>query len=194
VTLVGVTKTVDAAAAEALFDAGIPDLAENRPVEGAEKVAAVRRPATWHFIGHLQTNKVPRVLGAFSVIHSLDRADLARALEKRLDGGDRRVPVFVQVNVSGEASKGGLRPEELPGFLERGPRDWPHLNVAGLMTMAPASPDPGAARPCFRALAGLARDRGLAGLSMGMSGDYEVAVEEGATHVRIGNAFFGESG
>jgi len=190
VTIVAVTKTVDAEVAEALIGLGMTDLGENRAVEGAEKVARVRGRATWHFIGHLQTNKARRMLERFAVMHSVDRLDVAVELEKRLAAVGRRLPSFVEVNISGEASKGGQPAAGAPEFISRLRRDCPHLDVQGLMTMAPnvAAEE---TRPVFRGLRELSRSCGVAGLSMGMTNDFEVAIEEGSTHVRIGSAFFG---
>ncbi len=189
VTLVAVTKSVGVPVVEALLELGQRDLGENRAVEGAERVAGLRRPATWHFIGRLQTNKARKVLEAFQVLHSLDRHDLAGELEKRLSASGRVLPVYVQANVSGEASKSGWSPPELPDALARVREACPHLRVEGLMTMAPEGPA-GSARPHFRALREAAGRLGLGGLSMGMSGDFEEAVEEGATIVRVGTALF----
>jgi hypothetical protein len=187
VTIVAVTKSVGPESIDALIELGFTDLGENRAVEAAEKVARVKGRARWHFIGHLQTNKARKMLDRFEVLHSLDRAELAAELEKRLAAAARRLPVFIEVNVSGEASKGGVGPESLDAFIAslRGGR----LDLQGLMTMAPnAAPE--ATRPVFRRLRELAGRAGLKHLSMGMTNDFEIAIEEGATHVRIGTALF----
>jgi pyridoxal phosphate enzyme (YggS family) len=179
VTLIVVTKSVPAEHLGRLLELGVRDIGENRAVEGQARVgklSAFRR----HLIGHLQTNKVKKALGWADVIHSLDRP----ALEDELRRHPRRPPVYLQVNVSGEASKGGYRPEEAQSALER-VRGF--LDVQGLMTMAPEGPG---ARVHFRRLRELGGELGLPGLSMGMSGDFEEAVEEGATAVRIGSAIF----
>jgi hypothetical protein len=189
VTIVAVTKTVDAETADALIGLGLTDLGENRAVEGAEKIAKVRGRARWHFIGHLQTNKVKRMLERFEVMHSVDRLEVALELEKRLAAANRRLPAYVEVNVSGEPSKGGQPAAGAAEFVARLRRDCPHLDLQGLMTMAP-NVEPEATRPVFRALGALAASCGLPGCSMGMTNDFEVAVEEGATCVRIGSAFF----
>jgi PLP dependent protein len=183
VTLVAVTKYVDDAHVGELINLGVRDLGESRAVEGAAR-AATFATARWHFIGHLQTNKANKVIEAFQVIHSIDRDSLAHDLEKKCAARNKRLPGFIQVNVSGEATKGGYRPEE----ITTGP--WPHLEILGLMTMAPAG-DPESARPHFRRLRELAAACGVAKLSMGMSDDFEVAIEEGATHIRVGSALFG---
>jgi len=179
VTLIVVTKSVPKELISRLADLGVKDIGENRPVEGLDRVgplAGFRR----HMIGHLQTNKLGKALQWADVIHSVDRASLLRELAK----SNKRLPVFVQINVSGEASKGGYRPEEAEAAVAEARRS---LEVLGLMTMAPEGED---ARPHFRGLKDLADRCGLPGLSMGMSQDYEVAVEEGATHVRVGTAIF----
>lgn len=189
VTLVAVTKTVPVPVIEALLELGHRDAAENRPVEGAARAAQVRGTARWHFVGHLQTNKARKVLERFEVLHSLDRDGLALELEKRLAVEGRRIAAFVQINVSGEGTKGGFPAGEAREAVARIRDRCPHLQVLGLMTMAPEG-DPEAARPHFRRLRELAAEAGVSGLSMGMSGDFEAAVEEGATHVRIGTALF----
>lgn len=179
VTLVVVTKSVPKELIPRLADVGVADIGENRAVEGLDRVGALtgfRR----HLIGHLQTNKLGKALQWADVIHSVDRPSLLRELAK----GNKKPPVFVQINVSGEASKGGFRPEEAEAAVAEARQS---LEVVGLMTMAPEGAD---ARPHFRRLRELAARMGLPSLSMGMSQDYEVAVEEGATHVRVGTAIF----
>ncbi|HYE98056.1 MAG TPA: YggS family pyridoxal phosphate-dependent enzyme [Planctomycetota bacterium] len=179
VTLVAVTKTLSAEHICRLAEEGITDVGENRPVEGVDRVgrlAGIRR----HMIGRLQTNKVRKALAWADVLHSVDRDGLVEALE----AARANLPVFVQVNVSGEASKAGFRPEDARSAVERARRT---LDVRGLMTMAPEGVD---ARPYFRRLRALGADLGLPWLSMGMTQDYETAVEEGATHVRVGTGLF----
>ena len=179
VTLVVVTKSIPRELIPRLAEFGVTDIGENRAVEGADRVgglAGFRR----HMIGHLQTNKAARALQWADSIHSVDRPSLVRELAKH----QRKVPVFVQVNVSGEASKGGFTPEEAAGAVADARRT---LDVVGLMTMAPEGSD---ARPHFRKLRELAAAAGLARLSMGMTQDFDVAVEEGATDVRVGTAIF----
>jgi len=193
VRIIAVTKNHPATVVEAVAAAGVRDIGENRVQEAIAKAAEVSAPVRWHLIGHLQRNKVRRAAELFDVVHSVDSVPLAQALAAT----GRPFEIFLQVNVSGEASKRGVRPEEARG-LWRAARE-AGLVVVGLMTMAPLLEDPEAARPHFRALRELrdALDRTgdgppLRGLSMGMSGDFEVAVEEGATHVRIGTALIGE--
>jgi pyridoxal phosphate enzyme (YggS family) len=189
VTLIAVSKGFSAAAVREAVEAGVADIGENRVQEAAEKRPALQglRGVTWHMIGHLQTNKVKAALGLFDVIHSVDSLRLAEAIANRALSN---VPVFLEVNVSQEPTKTGFTMAELAGAY-RSARQL-HLDIRGLMTVAPLSEDPEEARPVFCELRAAANDLGLAGLSMGMTNDYEVAIEEGATHVRIGRAIFGE--
>ncbi|HKS17140.1 MAG TPA: YggS family pyridoxal phosphate-dependent enzyme [Planctomycetota bacterium] len=189
VTLVAVTKYAEDAGVRALIDLGHQDLGESRAVEGSARAARFGGDVRWHFIGRLQTNKAAKVAGAFQFIHSLDRPELADDLEKKCAARNRILPAFVQVNVSGEPTKAGFRPDDVPAAVAAA-QARPHLNVVGLMTMAPEG-DPEAARPVFRRLRELAVRCGVTGLSMGMTGDFEVAIEEGATHIRVGTALFG---
>jgi pyridoxal phosphate enzyme (YggS family) len=190
VLLVGVTKTVDVERVRQAVAAGLPALGENRVQEAGQKIALVGRPVPWHLIGHLQTNKVRDALELFDVIHSLDRLELARECDRRARQRGRPVPVLVQVNVAGEASKGGFAPEEVSAALDT-LAALDHLRVRGLMTIPPPAPEVEVARVWFRGLAQLAKRHGLGELSMGMSADFEVAIEEGATMVRVGTAIFG---
>lgn len=206
VTLVAVTKTVAADAIRRLASLGQVDFGENRPQDLVAKRAALAGapglPAggvRWHMIGHLQRNKVRQTLGAMDVIHAMDSIELAESVSaEAVRAGRAEVPCFVQVNVSGEESKGGFAPRDLETVLRR-VASLPALRIDGLMTMAPQSDSPEDARPVFRALRELrdwARASGyLRGscLSMGMSEDFEVAVEEGATIVRVGRALVGSS-
>lgn len=198
VTIIAVSKTRTVEEIKAVLATGITDLGENRVQELQEKWQSLGGSATWHLIGSLQTNKVKPALEMAHLIHSLDRDSLAEALARQAEQQGSPCDVLVQVNVSGEESKHGIEPGEVPGFLrrisERG-----QVRVHGLMTMAPLHADPEQARPHFRRLRKLAEELrelrlprvDLQHLSMGMSGDYEVAVEEGATLVRIGTAIFG---
>lgn len=191
VRLVGVSKTFPAAAVIAALAAGLTDLGENRVQEAATKIpevaAAGLRPA-WHLIGHLQTNKVSAALGLFDIIHSVDSDHLAENLSRR---ATRPVEILVEINAAGEAAKSGFSFEDAPAAVERIAR-LANLRLAGLMTVAPLSDDAEQVRPLFRRLRLLRDALGLRELSMGMSGDYEVAIAEGATMVRIGRAIFGE--
>jgi hypothetical protein len=175
--LIVVTKTVPAEIIAQLPELGVKIVGENRVQEAEAKMMKGLR---WHLIGSLQTNKVKKALRLFEAIHSVDRMELVEAL-------DKSVQVFIEVNIAGESTKHGVKPEETPSFVRRAKEK---LNVVGLMTMAPMSDDPENSRPHFRKLAALAKECGLPCTSMGMSQDYEVAVQEGATHVRVGSAIF----
>jgi pyridoxal phosphate enzyme (YggS family) len=148
------------------------------------------RPAAWHLIGHLQTNKVKDALELFDVIHSLDRLELARELERRAALRGQVVETFLQVNVAAEPSKGGVAPDAVAEALDVIGK-LGHVHVTGLMAIPPEAERPEDARPWFRRLRELAERQGLRQLSMGMSGDFEVAIEEGSTMVRVGTAIFG---
>jgi len=200
VLLVAVSKTVDVEGVRAAIAAGVPALGENRVQEAREKIAAIGRPRPWHLIGHLQTNKVRDALACFDLIESVDRIPLAEALSARAVHDGRRADVLVQVNVAAEPQKGGVRPEELRPALER-IGALPGLRVRGLMTIPPLPRDPEDSRPHYREMRKLleaARSWGVGAdfteLSMGMSGDFEVGIEEGATIVRVGTAIFGPRG
>jgi pyridoxal phosphate enzyme (YggS family) len=190
VLLIGVSKTVEAARIRAAVEAGVPALGENRVQEAKAKIAELGHPVPWHLIGHLQTNKVRDALELFDLIHSLDRMELARELDRRAHQRGRPVRVLLQVNVGGEASKGGFEPDAVPAALAE-IAGLSSVRVRGLMTIPPPVERAKDARPWFRALAALGKSAGLAELSMGMSADFEVAIEEGATMVRVGTAIFG---
>jgi pyridoxal phosphate enzyme (YggS family) len=172
VTIVVATKYVALDELPTLAEAGVEVVGENRAQDLQAKHAAHGDLFHWHFIGHLQSNKVKVVNRMCELVHSLDSESAARRLA---------IPALLEVNLSGEASKAGVRPEEIGGYVERYPL------VRGLMTMPPLTDDPEASRPYFRRLRELAEEHGLAELSMGTSQDYKVAVEEGATIVRIGS-------
>lgn len=191
VSIIAVAKGFSADAIREAVAAGLLDIGENRVQEAEGKravMADLPGDVRWHMIGHLQTNKVKTALSLFDTIHSVDSIHLAEAISRR---APRPVPAFLEVNVAGEASKTGFSLTELPKVYET-IAALPSLNVRGLMTVAPISATPEDVRPVFRTLAGEARELGLSQLSMGMSDDYEIAVEEGATHVRLGRALFGE--
>src|SRR6266540_5885074 len=172
VTIVAATKYVSVEDLRVLAEAGVEVVGENRAQELEAKHAEYGDAFRWHFIGHLQSNKAKAVNRICELVHSLDSESVARRLA---------IPALVEVNLAGEASKSGIPPEELPRFLEL------YADVRGLMTMPPATNDPEASRPAFRRLRELAREHGLAELSMGTSQDYRVAAEEGATLVRVGS-------
>ncbi len=191
ITLVAASKTVPPEGVVAAAAAGLRVFGENRIQEAQPKMAALasltaRAGLRWHFIGHLQTNKA-KAATAFDMIESVDSLHLAEALAQRLTAP---LPILLEVNMTGETSKAGLPPDAVVATVEA-IRALPHLRVEGLMTMAPESADPETARPVFRALRELGDRVGLTTLSMGMTNDFEVAVEEGATLVRIGRAIFG---
>jgi pyridoxal phosphate enzyme (YggS family) len=169
---------------------------ENYLQEARDKIAALGRQVSWHLVGHLQSNKAKGAVELFDLIHAVDRLKLARALDAAAARLGKVQDILIQVNQGGEATKSGVEPAVAADLLQEVAR-LPHLRVLGLMTMPPWFPDPEAARPYFRALREL-RDRlrdlsglPLAELSMGMSGDFAVAIEEGATLVRVGTAIFG---
>jgi pyridoxal phosphate enzyme (YggS family) len=191
VTLIAVSKTFPAEAVAAAIAAGIRDIGENRVQEAETKRPAVEAtgaaPARWHLIGHLQSNKVKPALHTFDILHSVDAPRLAETISRHASAP---VDILLEVNVAGEASKYGLSPDAVAAALER-IRALPNLNPCGLMTVAPAVDDPEQVRPVFHRLRELRDALGLAELSMGMTHDFEVAVEEGATMVRVGRAIFG---
>lgn len=197
VRVVGVTKTHGPEAVRAAIAAGLRDVGENRVQEALQKQDALRGvPAVWHLIGTLQRNKARHVIGRFALIHSLDREDLATELNRRLESAKERQRVLVQVNCSGESQKGGVSPDQLPAFLDH-LAGLDRLEVEGLMTMSALTDDQEEQRRAFRLLrelrdAGERAGRRLPELSMGMSGDYPIAVEEGATMIRLGTVLFGE--
>jgi pyridoxal phosphate enzyme (YggS family) len=175
VTIVAATKYVALRDMATLLEAGITVVGENRAQDLEAKHAEYGDAFRWHFIGHLQSNKAKTVNRICELVHSLDSESAARRLT---------VPALLEVNLSGEASKSGVAPQEIPGWLQTFP------NIRGLMTMPPLADDPEASRPWFRRLAELARVHGLADLSMGTSQDWPVAVEEGATLIRVGSTLF----
>ncbi len=194
VTIVAVTKTHGADAVQAAFDAGIEDVGENRVQEAVRKMPDVTAPVRWHLIGHLQRNKVKSV-DRFALIHSVDSARLADAVAAYGTARGAPVPVLVQMNVSGEASKGGFALESFDREADR-LAGLPGLTVRGVMTIAPEGVSDAALRAVFAGTRSACAVLAAAGLparelSMGMSGDFEIAVEEGATMVRLGTILFG---
>ncbi|CAB3886015.1 MAG: YggS family pyridoxal phosphate-dependent enzyme [Achromobacter pulmonis] len=200
VTLLPVSKTFEVDAIREAMALGLNRFGENKTQELRQKAAALAgQGLQWVLIGHLQTNKAKDAARDATELQSLDRLDLAEALHRRLVNEGRTLDVLVQVKTSTEPSKYGMAPGDVAAFLRRIAADFPTLRVQGLMTMAVNSPDALAVRACFRALRELRdqlRQEGLPGvslerLSMGMSGDFELAIEEGSTEVRIGTAIFG---
>ncbi|ARP92165.1 YggS family pyridoxal phosphate enzyme [Bordetella genomosp. 9] len=200
VALLPVSKTFGTDRIREAAALGLRRFGESRMQEVRDKAGALADlPIDWVVIGHLQTNKAKDAARLAAEVQSLDRLDLAQALDRRLQQEGRTLDVLVQVKTSPEPSKFGLDPAELPGFVRAVARDHPALRVRGLMTLAVNSPDAQAVRACFRALRtwrDRLRDEAVQGvemsrLSMGMSGDFELAIEEGSTEVRIGSALFG---
>lgn len=195
VGLVAVSKTFPLDVVRTAIELGVTDLGENRAQELKQKVAAVGPGPVWHFVGHLQTNKVKQVAGAAHLVHSVDRFGLAEALDRRCSALGIRQKVLLEVNVSGEATKNGVEPRALVRLAEE-VAGLTTIEVTGLMTMAPLAPDPEASRPYFAELRELREEvrtvvPSAEDLSMGMTRDFEVAIEEGATLVRVGEAIFG---
>ncbi|MGB2582805.1 MAG: YggS family pyridoxal phosphate-dependent enzyme [Dehalococcoidia bacterium] len=191
VTLIAVTKTIGVPAIEAAFNAGIRNFGENRIQEAQPKIeqlASLRPSLIWHMVGHLQTNKAKTAVDIFDIIHSVDSLRLAETLSQ---SSQSKLPVLIEVNVSGEATKSGFLLPEADEAVKRIGR-LPNIEVGGLMTIAPWGSDAEEVRPIFRRLRQLGDALGLRHLSMGMTDDFEVAIEEGATLVRIGRAIFGE--
>ncbi|MEM1052182.1 MAG: YggS family pyridoxal phosphate-dependent enzyme [Pseudomonadota bacterium] len=192
VTLIAVSKTHPQERITPLLEAGQRVFGENRVQEAAEKwpqLRAAHSDVELHLIGQLQSNKAEQAVELFDLIHSLDRPSLLKALAKAMNKTGRRIPCFVQVNIGDEEQKGGCPIAEVPDFLAK-VRD-ADIPVAGLMCLPPSGIEPA---PFFALLAKLAHDNGAEGLSMGMSGDYETAVQLGASHVRVGTALFGIRG
>ncbi|SMF63655.1 YggS family pyridoxal phosphate-dependent enzyme [Allosphingosinicella indica] len=189
VTLIAVSKTQGADAIAPLIAAGQRVFGENRVQEAAEKwpqLRAAHPDVRLHLIGRLQSNKADEAVALFDAIHSVDRPSLVAALAKAMDKAGRRTDCFLQVNIGDEPQKGGCAVADLPALIEAARTAG--LPVAGLMCLPPADVEPA---PYFALMAKLARRHGVAGLSMGMSADYETAVAIGATHVRVGTALFG---
>jgi pyridoxal phosphate enzyme (YggS family) len=203
ITLMGVSKTSPAERIREAHAAGLRVFGENRVQEFAGKAEALRdlRDTEWHLIGHLQTNKATKAAALFDAVDSIDSARTAEKLNASAEGVGQTLSVLIEINVGGEKAKSGVTPgsDELEQILRGGPV-WGHLRIRGLMTVPPYTEDPEGSRPYFRQLRQI-RDRiavrnlpqiGTAVLSMGMSHDFEVAIEEGATCVRVGTAIFGE--
>lgn len=198
ICLVAVTKTVPPERIKEALAAGVQHIGENRVQEAAAKIESIPSGVTWHLIGHLQRNKAKQAIQIFDLIHSLDSLRLAKMLQKRAKELERTANCLVEVNVAGEESKHGIIPDQLLPLL-RQVSLLPQLRVRGLMTVAPYVKDPEEVRPVFRQLREMAHEIdklklpgvSMKELSMGMSGDFEVAIEEGATMVRVGSAIFG---
>ncbi len=195
IKLVAVSKTVEAARIKEAIEAGVSILGENYVQEAQKKIEEIDRPVSWHFIGHLQSNKAKYAIRLFDMIHSIDSLPLAEELNRRAEQVDRLTKVMIEVNLSKEATKFGTD-EEMVLNLAKGIQNLKHLSLEGLMTMPPYFDSPEMSRPYYSALRELMEKMVKEGvpmqeLSMGMSNDFEIAVEEGATYVRVGTAIFG---
>lgn len=198
ILLVAVTKLHNPSEINEAIDAGITDIGENKVQEIMEKYEKVK-PVRWHLIGHLQTNKVKNIVDKVDLIHSVDSLHLAKEIEKRSSAIDKVMDVLVQVNAAGEESKFGTSTDEAETLIKQIEENFPHIRIRGLMCIAPFYDDPEDARPVFREVKELYDkyiirhdDRiDFKYLSMGMSGDFQVAIEEGANCVRVGTAIFG---
>jgi len=200
VTLIGVTKTVSSEMAAEALDSGILDLGENKVQELNKKYEVLGKKARWHLIGTLQTNKVKYIINKTTLIHSLDRLSLADEIDKRAGQNNIVVDCLIQVNISLEDTKHGLLKEDVPLFIKEVSEKFKNIKVRGLMGMAPFEENPEDARPYFREMKTLfenikslnLENVDLKYLSMGMTNDYRVAIEEGSNMVRVGTAIFGE--
>ena len=198
ITLIAVSKTFDSSTVQQAVNADVNELGENRVQEGAAKAGQVKGDVRWHLIGHLQSNKARQAVETFDVIHTIDNAQLAGRLDRIAGEAGRRPTVLVQVDLANEPTKSGADESELPGIIEA-LDSADHLEFRGLMVLPPFFDSPEQTRPYFRRLReiveglnrGRAAERTLTELSMGMSHDFEVAIEEGATMVRVGTAIFG---
>jgi pyridoxal phosphate enzyme (YggS family) len=198
VTVVAISKTFGVEAISEALDAGATDVGENRAQELKEKVAVLGSKARWHFVGRLQSNKVRLVVGAAALIHSVDRFGVAEAIARRARALGITQDVLIEVNIAGEPSKSGVEPARAIALAEE-VESLSGIAVSGVMAIPPMSASPEAARAYFRDLAELGRRlegtvAGASELSMGMTRDFELAIEEGATLVRIGQAIFGPRG
>ena len=200
IRVIGVTKTVDKQAIDPLLDVGVREFGENRWQHAREMLMHPRRSeATWHFIGHLQTNKAKYIVPNFDYIHSIDSLPLLEEIERQAERFERQLYGLIQVNVSGEETKYGLKPHDARALLERAAQ-CKRLQVVGLMTMAPAGVSDEEARAVFRGLSSLRFElseqlglESLTELSMGMSDDFPLAIEEGATMIRVGRRLMGDT-
>lgn len=198
IRLMAITKTVPDQLIREAIEVGVDLIGENYIQEAQRKIDLLGRDVPWHFTGHLQTNKAKFAVRLFSMIHSVDRIELARELERQAEKLGQKIDILLEVNLGDEATKSGIHPQEAISLVKEVAL-LPHLCVKGLMAIPPWSADPEEARPYFRALRQLRDDidrQNIPGvemreLSMGMSDDFEIAVEEGATIVRIGRAIFG---
>ncbi len=199
VTLIAVSKTKPVSDIRCAMDCGISVFGENKVQEIRDKTGEIEEPLSWHMIGHLQANKVKYLPGKVCMIHSVDNIKLAEEIEKQFAKVDMKIDVLIEVNMAGEDTKFGLAPSQVPEFV-KSISTLQHLNIRGLMTIAPYTEDPESNRKYFRGLKELLESINameipgvkMDQLSMGMTGDYQVAIEEGATFVRVGTGIFGQ--
>jgi len=195
VRLVAVSKTVEAVRVREAIEAGVTILGENYVQEAQKKIEEIGRSVSWHFIGHLQSNKAKVAVQLFDTIHSVDSVPLAEEVNRRAQQTNRKIPVMIEVNLSGETTKFGAEEEKVSALAQK-TLSLNSVSLEGLMTMPPYFDDPEMSRPYFVQLRGL-KEKMIKGgiplkeLSMGMSNDFEIAIEEGATYVRVGTAIFG---
>ena len=200
ITLIAVTKTVDVDKVIEAIECGVTDVGENKPQELARKYEIIGDKVRWHLIGSLQTNKVKYIIDKVHMIHSLDRVGLCEEIQKRAEKIDRVIDCLVQVNISKEDSKHGLNEEDVIDFIKEVSSKYNNIHIKGLMTMAPFTDDEDKIRIVFKKLKNLSlkiEDLNISNvsmnyLSMGMSNDYKIAIEEGSTIVRVGTSIFGE--
>ncbi len=190
IKLVAVTKTFPVEVIIEAIEAGVRAIGENRVQDAYQKYKVIGNKVEWHLIGHLQRNKAKRAVEIFDLIHSVDSLRIAEEINKHALRINKIQDILIQVNTSGEVSKFGISPNHLRGFLNE-LVGFENIRVRGLMTIAPIKDDPEDTRPCFRALRRLADDIGMEYLSMGMSGDFNVAIKEGSNIVRLGTILFG---
>jgi pyridoxal phosphate enzyme (YggS family) len=195
IKLVAVSKTVESTRIKEAIEAGVSILGENYVQEAKKKIEEIGHPVAWHFIGHLQSNKAKYAVQLFDMIHSLDSIPLAEELNRRAEQVDRIIKVMIEINLSGETTKFGIDEEKILNLVKR-ILQLNHLSLEGLMTMPPYFDSPEMSRPYYIELRALKEKIAREGipmreLSMGMSNDFEIAIEEGATYVRVGTAIFG---
>ncbi|CEO27141.1 YggS family pyridoxal phosphate-dependent enzyme [Paraclostridium sordellii] len=200
VTLIAVSKTVDVEAIKEAINSGATDFGENKPQELARKFETIGDDVNWHLIGSLQTNKVKYIIDKVYMIHSIDRLSLCDEIQKRAEKIGKTINCLIQVNISKEESKHGILEEDAIDFVKTIAKNYPNIRIKGLMTMAPNTDDKELVRSVFKGLKDLAikidkeniENISMDELSMGMSNDFEIAVEEGATFVRVGTSIFGQ--
>ncbi len=186
ITLIAVSKTFPIDAIEEAYDLGLRDFGESRLQEAQPKIESLPDDNRWHFIGVLQSNKAKKIGQLFSVVHTI----AAESHLKEINKANRQIEAFIELNIAKEAQKSGISPESLDEFIKK-VIQYPHVHLLGLMTIGPAENDPEAMRPYFQRTKKLNDQIGGTRLSMGMSGDFDVAIQEGASHIRVGTALFG---